>query len=69
MKPFVFRFQYAEHAILTKQDGTMTRVEIEGCNCSRYTDHVPQYLVREVDTMVGYPCSETSLSKLKKEHQ
>lgn len=65
MRPFVFKFQYGEHVILTKSDGTFCRVEIEGCSCGKNTSHVPIYQVREVETRVGYPASEKSLTKVR----
>jgi hypothetical protein len=58
-----WKFRYKPHAIcsLEKQTGEVVQVRIEGVVCSRHTEWIPIYDVREVVGGLGYPASESNL--------
>lgn len=58
-KPFQIKLQYGAIRTLTKRDGTVIDVEIEGVTCCK--DDKPIYAVREVIGRVGYLASERDL--------
>ena len=58
-----WKFKYKPHSIcsLEKQTGKVVQVRIEGVQCSRHTDWIPIYNVREVVSGEGYPVAESNL--------
>ena len=58
-RPFHIKLQYGAIRTLTKVDGTVVDVEIEGVRCRK--DDEPLYDVREIVTRIGYPAAERDL--------
>ena len=55
------KFKPGQTVILNK-DGTPCEVQIEGVRCNKSIDWEVIYDVREIESRVGYPASQKSLS-------
>jgi hypothetical protein len=65
MKDWKFKFIPNAICSLEKQTGEVVQVRIEGVVCSRHTDWLPIYNVREVVSGEGYPVAESNLRTIK----
>ena len=62
-----WKFKYKPHAICIVENGNgeVVQVRIEGVVCSRHTEWLPIYNVREVVGGEGYPVCESNLRTIK----